>query len=838
MDIFYDKDELTDPQLKRVAKLLHAGNRFQASSILATFLRAYPDNEQAWHMLMYALEDQKQQVTVVQRALEMDPDDGEALSWLGRLSSPFEEATPLQVQLDMREQARPEPAQLEHIKTDSLIAQEMKRRKFLISGHLSSLALALAREFIKERDKVVFASDDAEIYSEKLDKVKAHCINPSDNLFHDALSSYNFDVVIYIAAREEQVLSDPQFNSGQMLDGLKNVLQLSKNSGVKRFVYVSSTEVYGELDNTSEIVEPRSASINGHTILAGEQYCNYFNRNYGLNTTIIRLPNIYGPDEKGTLLCEIIRASKNEDKVVFPASADTLCSFLHADDVADLIKRVLNEAYTSYSRVLNLSCPDQLRYSELAQMLKTYFPGTEYEYEESGVIFTRPVAVSTARNVFDWTAKRKFRTELPKILDAILDEPVSKESAFEKLKSLVPKYQGAVKWVELILGAVLMQFLVEVTGTLLQFKVVDFRLLYVVLMGAMHGSQFGLIASLIAGLSGLFSWHRLGFDWALLIYNIENWLPFAMYFIAGAITGYIHDKNENEMGFKDEEVNLLHEKYSFLYGVYKEIEKLKDHFRQQLMGYRDSFGRIFNVTRELDTLQEDDVFFRALSILEDIMSNENLAIYTIEKNADYARLEVSSRQLINKIDKSLNLSDFPEIVQNFETSEIYQNTAMLPNYPAYFAPIMHEDAPVAAVVIWDAKFEQYSMYYYNLFKVLCGLVQTSLVRATLYLESNIDRMYIHATNILESEAFLEVLEIKRRMKRSKVSDYQLLKVERGSKDIIGFSNDITKGIRSVDFIGSTDGKYYILLSQVDKVSIDVVVNRLRGYGIEGELVEL
>ena len=839
MKVFIEPGDKNKPQLERAAKLLRVGNRFQASSILAAYLNAYPEDEQAWHMLRYALDDQKQVVGEMQRRLEHDADDQQAKAWLSRLASPFEEELPVRVQLEMREQAKPEPPPLEHISTDSLKDQGAKRRKILVTGDLSNLAITIAQIFSRERDKVVLAAADTEFLEQGVDNLASiHTIDLADDLFRGVLSSYNFDVIIYLATREEQITELTSAHSGKMLDGLSNALQLARSSKVKRFIYLSSTEVYGDMESPSETVKPQPKSINGHALYAGEQYCQLFNRDFNLNTVIIRVPYVYGPNEKDTLLYDAIQAYKNGEEFVFPGKEDELCNFLHAEDIVDFIHRVILETYTSHSQVINLSSIEQMTYRQLAQLLSAFLSEMEYRFNQSGAVFTQPVAVTTAKDVFDWVAERRFQAELPRVLDTVLHETVEKETFVERIQKTIKGYRGLIKWLELILGAVLMEFLVQVTGTLLQFKLVDFRLLFVVLMGSLHGSQFGLLASLIASLSGLFSWYRLGFDWALLIYNIENWLPFAMYFIAGAITGYVRDKYENEIEFKEEEVALLHEKYSFLYGVYDEINELKDHFRQRLMGYRDSFGRIFNVTRVLDTLQEDEIFFRALGILEDIMSNENVAIYTIDKNVNYARLEVSSRQLRNTIEKSVKLVDFPRLIEHLQTGEVFQNEELLPNYPAYFAPILQDDKPVAAVVLWDAKFEQYSLYYYNLFQVLCGLIQSSLVRATIYLESNIDKTHIISTKILEPDAFLDILEIKRRMKRSKVSDYQVLNVQPGDRPITDFSAIISKCIRATDFIGAVDGQYYVLLSQADKQSIELVISRLEDVGIKSELADL
>ena len=187
-----------------------------------------------------------------------------------------------------------------------------------------------------------------------------------------------------------------------------------------------------------------------------------------------------------------------------------------------------------------------------------------------------------------------------------------KKTGFEAITRKLSNYPEILKWVELIGGVFLVQFLSQMTGTLIQFKYVDFRLLFVVIMGSIYGIKTGLYAAVLVSISILYTWVQLGFDWALLVYNVGNWLPFALYFTAGLITGYYHDKSENQILNAEKQTRLISDKYTFLYGVFNDIRKLKDEFRERLLGYRDSFGKIYTITKELDQLQEHSIYLRAI----------------------------------------------------------------------------------------------------------------------------------------------------------------------------------------------------------------------------------
>lgn len=711
----------------------------------------------------------------------------------------------------------------------------------LITGNLSSLAVTFVKELVKQKHRLVLAADDAEKLGIQSHNTVLHSIDPASEIFRDAMSSYGFDVIIFIPTREEHFYEESDFSTGHQLDGLRNALELCKHRKLKHFFYISSTEVYGRAADLSEKAVPQPASLNGHTLLAGELYCRIYHEKFGVNTTIVRITNIYGPEEKSGLLYQLVMRCNDKGEVTIPAHEDSNISLLHVNDVADFIIRAIDEAYTPDALVVNLSSSKPLKYSEFTQSLQSYYQRVKFHFAEEDAVYTIPVAGSAAKKIYDWVDTHTFGHDLESIVELLHDEHPPAKSTFEIITKKLSNYPELLKWIELIGGAALAQYASQMTGTLIQFKYIDFRLLFVVVMGSIYGIKTGLYAATLVSMSILYAWMQLGFDWALLIYNVGNWLPFALYFTAGLICGYYHDKYENDILSAEKQTRLIYDKYSFLYGVFNDIRNLKDEFRERLLGYRDSFGKIFTITRELDQLQEQAIYLRALSILEEQMDNKNIAIYSLDRDGVRARLEASSKSLHGKLAKSLELNTFPELIPHIEQGTIFQNTNLLPHYPAYAVPVFKNtypfNVPAAMIVIWSVKFEQYSTYYYNLLKVICGLIQASLVRATQFSNANHERMYLPTTRIMNHQAFTDELKIRMEMKKNRISDFQLITASSNhhSQDIYPC---ISEEIRTTDMIGmGNDGDYYVLLSQADKLAAQAIMERLARRGVQSRLMD-
>ncbi len=107
------------------------------------------------------------------------------------------------------------------------------------------------------------------------------------------------DFVLHEAALVSvpQSISDPVHCNTINVDGFLNVLVAARDTGVKRFVYASSSAVYGDLPHLPSREEnpPQPISPYGTSKLIDEFYADVFTRNFGLPTTGLRYFNVFGP---------------------------------------------------------------------------------------------------------------------------------------------------------------------------------------------------------------------------------------------------------------------------------------------------------------------------------------------------------------------------------------------------------------------------------------------------------------------------------------------------------------------------------------------------------------
>ncbi len=216
-------------------------------------------------------------------------------------------------------------------------------KKILITGGAGNIGSALAAHFLKQKKWLITVVDNLstgdlsklEIGNPNLRFVKADVnIRPeiTDIMLADRFN-YVFHYAAVVGVKRTQdnpikVLND--------IEGIKNLLHLSKNTGVERFFYSSSSEVYGEPVTIpqNEDTTPLNSRVPYAVVKnVGEAYCKSFQREYGLNFTVFRFFNTYGPMQTVDFVISrfLVLALRNEDLTIYGDGMQSR-TFCYIDD--------------------------------------------------------------------------------------------------------------------------------------------------------------------------------------------------------------------------------------------------------------------------------------------------------------------------------------------------------------------------------------------------------------------------------------------------------------------------------------------------------------------------
>ena len=139
------------------------------------------------------------------------------------------------------------------------------------------------------------------------------------------------------------------------------------------------------------------------------------------------------------------------------------------------------------------------------------------------------------------------------------------------------------------------------------------------------------------------------------------------------------------------------------------------------------------------------------------------------------------------------------------------------------------------IFIYDASPEQMSLYYQNLFSILCNLIKLSFIRALEYQRAIEQEKYYPGTLIVIPSYFRELLNAQKELAEAGLASYALIRFE--SKDKAYISSSLKGLVRNNDIIGADDDGYlFLILTQTNRQSISIVGERLDKNGLKYEIV--
>ena len=252
--------------------------------------------------------------------------------------------------------------------------------KILITGGAGNVGGALARKLVENKNYNVVIADNlltgskSKLPSKDYSNWKfVHCDVNSYKEISELMLVNQFDYVFHYAAvvgvkRTQEhpiaVLND--------IEGIRNILQLSKNSSVKRVFYSSSSEVYGEPVELPQ--HEQTTPLNSRVPYAvvknvGESFFRSYQKVYGLPYTIFRFFNTYGPNQsKDFVISKFLTAALQGDDITIYGDGSQTRTFCYVDDNINACLKIFEDNHM-INDVINIGGAKEYKIIDVAKTI-------------------------------------------------------------------------------------------------------------------------------------------------------------------------------------------------------------------------------------------------------------------------------------------------------------------------------------------------------------------------------------------------------------------------------------------------------------------------------------
>jgi len=226
---------------------------------------------------------------------------------------------------------------------------------YLVTGAAGFIGAAVAQKLVNEGHYVVTIDNLSTGYETNIPKgvdfVQGDC-GKAD--VYTQLPQVKYDAIFHIAGQSSGEISfdDPIYDIRTNAESTVLLLQYALENKCDRIIYASTMSVYGVKPNQAitEKEECYPESFYGVAKLASEHYLRIYQQ-YGINSTCLRLFNVYGPGQnldnlrQGMVSIFLAQMLKNK-QIHVKGSADRFRDFIYIDDVVDAFVRCLDREET------------------------------------------------------------------------------------------------------------------------------------------------------------------------------------------------------------------------------------------------------------------------------------------------------------------------------------------------------------------------------------------------------------------------------------------------------------------------------------------------------------
>ncbi len=233
---------------------------------------------------------------------------------------------------------------------------QQEQKTWLVTGNAGFIGSNLVEFLLLHNQKVVGLDNFSTGYQHNIDNVLA-CVGDraAENFVFIQgdiadlkicqQACEGVDIILHQAALGSvpRSIADPVTSNRSNITGFLNMLTAAKDAGIKRFVYASSSSVYGDSTELPKVEERTGKLLSPYAAMkmTNELYAGVFARTYGMETIGLRYFNVFGrrQDPDGAYAAVIpkwISALLNDDVVYINGDGETSRDFTYIDNVIQM----------------------------------------------------------------------------------------------------------------------------------------------------------------------------------------------------------------------------------------------------------------------------------------------------------------------------------------------------------------------------------------------------------------------------------------------------------------------------------------------------------------------
>ncbi len=276
-------------------------------------------------------------------------------------------------------------------------------------------------EVALKRDNVQQIENTAKLSSTSFTMVEGDICD--EQLVAQLLDEYGVGAIIHLAAKAgvRSSLRQPLAYVRTNVEGTVTLLEAARQAGVRRFIFASSSSVYGDCEEESFTEDyPVSQPISPYAVskVAGENFCYVYHMVYNLPVLCLRLFTVYGPRQRPDLaISKFVRLMRNDEPIPKYGDGTSVRDYTF---IGDIVRGILAALDCNLGwGIINLGGGSPITLNDLIDTLEGLL-GKRVKVEQlppqPGDMRRTHASITKARDVLHWAPEVPLRRGLQEFI--------------------------------------------------------------------------------------------------------------------------------------------------------------------------------------------------------------------------------------------------------------------------------------------------------------------------------------------------------------------------------------------------------------------------------------
>ena len=312
--------------------------------------------------------------------------------------------------------------------------------RILVTGGAGFIGSHVAGKFLGDGHEIEIIDDFNDYYDPQIKRVNLASLGSAVRLHEGDIRNRDFvqslvaqgrfDAIMHLAARAgvRPSVKDPQLYIDTNITGTHHLLEAAHRNGVGRFLFASSSSVYGlakKTPFTEDLALPQTLSPYAATKLAGEHLCGNYAHLYGMKVVCLRFFTVYGPGQRPDLaIHKFTDAIHRGQSIPQYGDGSTRRDYTYIDDIVQGVAGALRYEGSAFD-IFNLGENQTTTLSELIVEIEKALGKKaiiERLPEQQGDMPLTAADITKARQLLGYNPQTKIRDGIPKFVEWYLSK--------------------------------------------------------------------------------------------------------------------------------------------------------------------------------------------------------------------------------------------------------------------------------------------------------------------------------------------------------------------------------------------------------------------------------